>query len=71
MCKQKHDYIKINNCVLFISSDCQALLDAGYKEDGIYTIHPFQNDEGIKVFCDMTHHTGWIVSAQVVFYLRD
>ncbi|XP_071795628.1 uncharacterized protein [Asterias amurensis] len=42
-------------------SDCQALLDAGYKEDGIYTIHPFQNDKGIKVFCDMTHHTGWIV----------
>ncbi|XP_071796246.1 uncharacterized protein [Asterias amurensis] len=42
-------------------SDCQALLDAGFKEDGIYTIHPYQNDEGVKVFCDMTKHTGWIV----------
>ncbi|XP_071796301.1 uncharacterized protein [Asterias amurensis] len=42
-------------------TDCQALLDAGYKEDGIYTIHPYQNDEGIEVFCDMKKHTGWIV----------
>ncbi|XP_071795634.1 coagulation factor VIII-like [Asterias amurensis] len=42
-------------------TDCQALLDAGYKDNGIYTIHPYQNDEGIKVFCDMTKHTGWIV----------
>ncbi|XP_071795614.1 uncharacterized protein [Asterias amurensis] len=42
-------------------TDCQALLDVGYKEDGIYTIHPYQNDEGIKVFCDLTKHTGWIV----------
>ncbi|XP_033639071.1 microfibril-associated glycoprotein 4-like [Asterias rubens] len=43
-------------------SDCQALLDAGFKEDGIYTIHPYQNDEGVKVFCDMTKHTSWIVA---------
>ncbi|XP_071795635.1 uncharacterized protein [Asterias amurensis] len=41
--------------------DCQDLLDAGRKEDGIYTIHPIQNDNGIQVFCDMTKHTGWIV----------
>ncbi|XP_071796300.1 uncharacterized protein [Asterias amurensis] len=41
--------------------DCQALMDASYREDGIYTIHPFQNNEGIKVFCDMTKRTGWIV----------
>ncbi|XP_071795596.1 uncharacterized protein [Asterias amurensis] len=47
--------------ILHTFTDCQALLDAGYKEDGEYTIHPFQNDEGIKVFCDMTKHTGWIV----------
>ena len=47
---------------LFVHPDCQDLLDAGYKEDGIYTIHPFQNDEGMKVFCDMTKNTGWIVS---------
>jgi hypothetical protein len=48
-------------------SDCQALLDAGFKEDGIYTIHPYQNDEGVKVFCDMTKHTGWIVSTTCVY----
>ncbi|XP_033640221.1 coagulation factor VIII-like isoform X2 [Asterias rubens] len=41
--------------------DCQALLDAGHKLDGIYTIYPYQNDTGIKVFCDMKSDTGWIV----------
>ncbi|XP_071796313.1 uncharacterized protein [Asterias amurensis] len=41
--------------------DCQNLLDAGYKHNGIYTIHPYQYDKGIKVFCDMTKQTGWIV----------
>ncbi|XP_071796274.1 uncharacterized protein [Asterias amurensis] len=42
-------------------ADCQALLDAGNNDNGIYTIHSFQNNEGIKVLCDMTNHTGWIV----------
>ena len=49
-------------------TDCQALLDAGNKDNGIYTIHPFQNNEGIKVLCDMTNHTGWIVSTQVFVF---
>ncbi|XP_071803933.1 uncharacterized protein [Asterias amurensis] len=42
-------------------TDCQALLDAGHKLDGIYTIYPYQNDTGRKVFCDMKSDTGWIV----------
>ena len=62
------DYIKSNIFVLNIPSDCQDLLDAGHKEDGIYTIHPIQNENGIQVFCDMTKHTGWIVSTSLKWY---
>ena len=47
---------------LYFHPDCQALFDDGYKESGIYTIHHFQNDDGMKVFCEMTNQTGWIVS---------
>ena len=56
------NYTKLSTIIMYNFPDCQALLDAGYTEDGVYTIHPFQKGEGTDVFCDMRKHTGWIVS---------
>lgn len=39
--------------------DCSKLREYQYK-NGVYTIYPFNSEEGINVFCNMTNG-GWTV----------
>ncbi|XP_038062039.1 ficolin-3-like [Patiria miniata] len=43
-------------------TSCQMLLNAGYSDNGIYTIYPSGMAEGLQVYCDMeTDGGGWII----------
>ncbi|XP_071794434.1 fibrinogen-like protein 1 isoform X2 [Asterias amurensis] len=43
-------------------ADCQALLDTGHTESGVYNITPSQYPDGLEVYCHMNKEgKGWIV----------
>ena len=51
--------------------DCQALLDDGHTESGVYNITPSQYPDGLEVYCHMNTNQGkgWIVSLLFSLYI--
>ena len=43
-------------------ADCQALLDAGNTESGVYTVSLPNSQKLLDVYCEMIGTTGWLVS---------
>ncbi|XP_071790441.1 ficolin-1-like [Asterias amurensis] len=56
--KMIHDYF---NCHYDKPADCQALLDAGNTESGVYTVSLPNSQELLDVNCEMIDTTGWLV----------